>query len=60
MLNILYNLLNTESETEVLSGYRVVLSVLVAYPGDDVADQELWLTAAVQHAASRGVYTACH
>ena len=45
---------------KMLSGYTVVVSVLVAYLGGDAAERELWLTACVQRAASRGACTACH
>ena len=45
---------------EVLSGYRVVVGVLVAHRGGDAAERELRLTACVQRAASWGVCAACH
>ena len=38
----------TENERQWLSGYRMVISILVAHPCDRMADWELWLTASTQ------------
>lgn len=43
----------SESKTEQLSGYRMVVSVSVVDPRDCVAAWELWLTVTAQHPERR-------
>ena len=45
-LNVSCNLLNTALKVENrMYGYRIVISVLVVYPCDHMADWEVWLAA---------------